>query len=146
MQESRGDWNGNIYDHKTTQTKTINGRALWRRALHFFPFLLFYLSPKADYLFYWIFFTLASQQMTIICGLWRLKCSTDFHLLLASWTKSLNPDNRCQVEYSVLWVHKIYMKIIYFTFWQEKAVNVIRAPRALANFMVIYVWAGGILW
>lgn len=38
------------------------------------------------------------------------------------------------------------MKIIYFTFWQEQAVNVIRAPRALANLMVMCVWAGRILW
>lgn len=30
--------------------------ALWRTSWDFFPFLLFYLSLKADCLFYWIFF------------------------------------------------------------------------------------------
>lgn len=146
MQESRGDCNGNIYDHKTTQTKIINGRALWRKAWYFFLLSVVLFKSKGWLLVLLEFFILASPQMTIICGLWRMKCSTDFHLFLASWTKSFNPDNRCQVECSFLWTHKIYMKIIYFTFWQEQAVNAVRVPRALANLMVMCVWAGGILW
>lgn len=38
------------------------------------------------------------------------------------------------------------MNTIYFTFWQEQAVNVIKPPSALANLMVMCVWARGILW
>lgn len=55
-------------------------------------------------------FMSGTWKMTIICVLWQLKCSTDFHPFLASWMDSLNPDNRCQVGYNFLWTYKTYMK------------------------------------